>query len=224
MRVVIAGAGLVGSGLAAHLMRNRHDVVVIEADRDTCERVYSQLGVTTIHGSATSITTLEEAEVGAADCAAATMRRDSDNLAFTLLARHMGVGRVIARMRDPRYEQAYRLAGVTRVLNIVGLYLNQFAWEIEEPAMKEVTSLGGGKASIVFINVQEDSKAAGRTIAELGRDPNFPQECVIAGIFRPSSGEFIIPRGHVAVEAGDRVYLAASTGEISRAAAYLHGK
>ncbi len=224
MRIVIAGAGMVGRGLAARLVANKHDVVVVESDREVCERIYSQLGVTAIHGSATAIGRLEDAELRRADCAAGTMRRDSDNLCFALLARHMGVPRIIVRMRDPRYEEAYKLAGVTRVLNIVDLYLNQFTWEIEEPTMRELTAFGEGEASIVFVKASEKSRAAGRQIAEIAQDADFPHDCVIVGIFRPSTGEFIIPRGDVVVEAADRVYLAARSDEIRAAARYLTGK
>ncbi len=224
MRVVIAGAGMVGRGLARRLVAGKHDVIVIDADRQTCEQVYSEIGVSTVHGSATSIATLEDAELDRAECAAGVMRQDSDNLAFALLARHMGVERIIVRMRDPRYEEAYKLAGVTRVLNIVDLYINQFTWEIEEPEMRELTAFGEGRASIVFVRVADTSRAAGRSVSEIAQDSDFPGECVIVGIFRPESGEFIIPRGHVTVEAGDRVYLAAQTAAIRRAARLLGGK
>jgi trk system potassium uptake protein TrkA len=224
MRVVIAGAGLVGRGLAQRLAAGRHDVTVVELDREVCERVYSQIGVATIHGSATSISVLEEAEVGRADCAAGVMRSDADNLTFSLLAKSMGVPRIIVRMRDPRYQDAYRQAGATSVLNIVGLYLNQFTWEIEDPSMREVTSLGQGRASIVFVKVSEKSPGDGRTVAEIAKDAEFPTDCVIAGIFRPATGAFIVPRGHVAVAAGDRVYLAAHSDAIRQAVRYLGRK
>ena len=221
MRVVIAGAGLVGRGLARRLIEGKHDVVVIDADRETCERVYSQLGVTAVHGSATSIYTLEDAEVGRAECVAGLMRRDSDNLCFALLAKHLGAQRIIVRMRDPRYEEPYRLAGVTRVLNIVDLYLNQLTWEIEEPGVKEVTTFGEGNASIVFAKMPEHSRAAGRTVAEITQDADFPTDCVLAGVFRPATGQFIIPRGSAVVEVGDRVYLAGYTQQLRRAIRYF---
>ncbi|MFW6118718.1 MAG: potassium channel family protein [Planctomycetota bacterium] len=221
MRIVIAGAGMVGAGLAERLVAGKHDVVVVDADREVCERVYSEIGVTAIHGSATSITTLEEAELDRAECAAATMRRDSDNLCFAVLARHMGVQRIIVRMRDPRYEEAYKLAGATRVLNIVDLYINQFTWEIEEPNLQELTAFGEGKASIVFIKVPAESPAAGKTVADIAQDSNFPDNCTIAAIFRSETGQFILPRGHATIEAGDRVYMAANTDDIRRAARFL---
>ena len=221
MRVVIAGAGMVGTGLARRLMEGKHDVVVIDADRETCERIYSQLGVSTIHGSATSIAVLEDAEFNRAECAAGTMRADADNLCFAVLARHMKVPQIIVRMRDPAYEEAYKLAGATRVLNIVDLYINQFTWEVEQPSMREVAAFGEGRASIVFVRVPDESRAAGLTIEQIARNADFPTDCVIVGILRADTGQFIIPRGHVTVQAGDRVYLAANTTEIRKAARWL---
>jgi trk system potassium uptake protein TrkA len=221
MRIVIAGAGLVGRGLARRLSVNRHDVTVVESDREICEQVYSELGVQTICGSATSIATLEEAELGRANCAAAAMRRDSDNLCFALLAKHMGVSRIIVRMRDPRYEQAYRLAGVTRALDSVELYLNEFVWEIEEAAIKEVTAFGEGRARIVSVRVPEGSKAAGRTVGELTQQAGFPADCVIIGLLRPATGEFILRRAQVTIQSGDHVYLAAYMDDMPKATRHL---
>jgi len=221
MRIVIAGAGLVGRGLARRLVAGKHDVTVIEAERHICEQVYSQIGAHAICGSATSIATLEEAEVERADCAAAAMRDDGDNLCFALLAKHMGVRKIVARMRDPRYEEPYRLAGVTRALDSVEMYLNEFVWEIQETPIKEVASFGEAQARIVFVRVPEKSRAASRTIVQITKDDDFPQDCVIVGLFRPSTGQFIIRRGDLEVRADDRLYLGASTDGLLRAARYL---
>ena len=87
--------------------------------------------------------------------------------------------------------------------------------------MQEVTALGQGKASIVFVNVPESSRAAGRTIAEIAHDENFPADCVIVGILRQPDGDFVVPRGHVKLEAGDRVYLAAHTTAIRQAVRFV---
>ena len=55
MYIVIAGAGLVGRGLAEKLVSAGHDVVVIDQDKDVCEWIASHLGAMTFHGSATRI-------------------------------------------------------------------------------------------------------------------------------------------------------------------------
>ena len=119
----------------------------------------------------------------------------------------------------PGPQEAYRAAGVTDVINIVDLYLDQFTMEIEHPKLQRVATLGGGAASIVIVSVPEDSSGAGETIAEITQAKNFPEDCVIAGIYRED--EFIIPRGKRTILSGDRVFLAAATNDIEGAARYL---
>lgn len=219
MYIVIAGAGLVGRGLTKRLVRNKHDVVVVDSDEEVCNRVYQDYGAVSINGDATDVEVLEEAGLDKADVSVATMRRDADNLSFSLLANNYGVSRVFARMRNVKYEEAYRAAGVTDVINIVDLYLNQFTMEIEQPKLQRVAIFGGGEASIVVVSVPGDSKGAGETIADITKDKKFPEDCVIAGIYRED--EFIIPRGKRTIMTGDRVFLAAAINDIEGAARYL---
>lgn len=219
MYVVIAGAGLVGRGLTKRLVNKKHDVVVVDIDEEVCNRVYQEYGAVSINGDATNVDVLEEAEVGRADVAVGTMRRDPDNLTFSLLADNFGATRIFARMRNTKYEEAYRAAGVTDVINIVDLYLDQFTMEIEQPKLQRVATLGGGKASIVIVSIPEDSKGAEETIAKITQDEKFPEDCVIAGIYRKD--EFIIPRGNRTIKTGDKVFLAAALEDIEGAAKYL---
>lgn len=219
MYVLIAGAGLVGSGLAKRLVRKKHDVVVVDSDEEVCDRVYREYGAVSVNGDATDVEVLEEAGLGRADVSVATMRRDADNLSFSLLADNFGVSRIFARMRNVKYEDAYRAAGVTDVINIVDLYLDQFTMEIEHPKLQRVATLGGGKASVVIVSVPENSRGAGESIAEITQDKKFPEDCVIAGIYRED--EFIIPRGNRTILSGDRIFLAAATNDIEGAARYL---
>ena len=221
MYTVIAGGGAVGQSLARVLIAHKHDVVVIDQDRLICEDIASRTGALVRLGNATDIEVLEEAGLEKADVAVAATPNDADNLAFGVLARHFGVPRVMARMRNEKYEAAYKTAGVTRIINVVELFVHQLALEIEQPQLQQVASFGGGKASITVAVVPPNSIAHGKTVADIASSSSFPDACVIAGIFRDATGEFIIPRGMREVLAGDRVFLAADTTNISRAAAYL---
>lgn len=221
MYIVIAGGGAVGQALARALIEHKHDIVVVEQDRAVCEGIAARTGALVRLGNATDIEVLEEAGLDKADVAAAVMPHDADNLAFAVLARHFGVPRVVARMRNEKYAAAYETAGVTKIINIVDLFVNQLALEIEQPQLRQVASLGGGKASVTIAVIPKNSAAHGKTVADIAKDELFPKACVIAGIYREATEEFIIPRGMREVRSGDKLFLAADAENISRAAAYL---
>jgi len=222
MYIVIAGAGLVGSGLAERLIEARHDVVVIDQDKAVCEWIASRLGVPALHGRSTDVDILEQAGIARADVGVGTTRVDADNLAFALLARSFDVPRVIARMRDPRYEAAYRRAGVTTTIHVSDVFINQLMLDIEEPHLRRVATFGAGKAAIVVDTVPEGALVSGQTVSQCAADPEFPGDCVITGIYRAETQQFIIPRGSAEVRAGDRVFLVAEYATLRKASRFLH--
>jgi trk system potassium uptake protein TrkA len=224
MYVVVAGAGLVGGGLAARLADAHHDVVVIDNDRTVCERVAASIGAHVLCGRATDVDVLEQAGMARADVAVSTLRNDADNLAFALLAGSFDVPRVIARMRDPRYESAYKKAGVTATSHIVDVFVNQLLLEIEEPHLRQIAVFGAGNAAIVVDTVPDGAAVNGKTVSEIAADPSFPSECVITGIYRRDDSEFVIPRGSAEVRDGDRVFLVAAHRDLKQASWFLHRK
>lgn len=221
MYVVIAGGGAVGGSLAGMLVANRHDVVVIEREQRLCETIATRGGALTLHGTATNIEILEQAGIEKADVAVAALPIDGDNLAFALLARHFKVPRIIARMRNARYEEAYKLAGVIRTINVADLFVRQLVLEIEQPKLQHVAGFGRGKGVIVAVTIPENAAVDGSTVQQIAADADFLDDCNIAGIFRESTEEFIIPRGHIVVRAGDRMFLAANSSGVRYAARVL---
>ena len=221
MYVIIAGGGLLGGSLAKKLSEGHHDVVVIEREQAVCEQIAARVGALVIHGTATEIDTLDEAGMDKADVAVGALPFDGENLAFTILARNFEVPRIMARMRNPRYETAYKIAGVSKCINVSEFFVNQLVLEIEEPQLRQVASFGSGQAAIVVATIPEGARASGKTVKDIAQDEQFPRECIIAGIFRKQSEEFIFPRGGIEVLAGDQVFLAADTANIRKAAQFL---
>jgi len=224
MRIVIAGAGLAGRRLIAGLTANRHDVIVIDLNRDICELVSSKLGVVAICGNATDITVLEEAEVGKVDVAVALLRQSADNLAFSLLARGAGVKRIIARMRNPKYREAYEQAGVTSIIDVTGLFLDQLLLEIEHSQIHQLATFSSGKGVIVSLKVPTPSRALGKTIPEIAADRRFPKECVIASLIRAEGNQLVMPTGLERLLAEDQLVLCGTVKAIAEAADYFQIK
>ena len=208
MRVVIAGAGMAGRRLIARLAADRHDVVAIDLNRDVCEMVSAKLGVPAICGNATDVVTLEETEISRANVAVGMMRQSADNLAFCLLAKSAGAKRIITRMANPKYAHAYKQAGVTTVIDVVGLFLDQLVLEIERPDIYEIASFGAGAGAIISVIIPERSHIIGKTVHDIAADRRYPRNCLIVGLSR-AGRPLIIPHGSELIRAGDQLILSA---------------
>jgi len=222
MYILIAGAGLVGRELAERLIEARHDVVVVDQNRSVCEWLSSRLGAMAYCGIATDMDTLEQAGVEKAEVAVATMRSDADNLAFSLLAKASKVPRIIARLRDQRYQSAYQEAGVATTVRVADVFVNQLLLEVQDPHLQQVAVFGGGRAAIVVDTVPEGAPVSGKRVSEIAAAADFPSKCVITGIYRPGDREFVIPRGSAQILAGDRVFLVAEQSDLRKASKVLH--
>jgi len=218
MRIVMAGAGVTGRRLAGKLADGRHDLVVVDLNRDLCEALSAEFGVVAVCGNATDIATLEEAEIERADVAVGLMRSNADNLAFCLLARGAGVERIIARMPNPKYRAAYERAGVTSILDVAGLFLDRLVLEIEHPPVHQVASIADDQGAIVWVTIAEGSAAVGRPLDELRADRRFPHGCVISGLIRADTDRLLFPAGRDRLLQGDRVLLVGTIEGLARAA------
>ncbi len=217
MRIVVAGAGVTGRRLVGQLAGSRHDVVVIDLNRELCEALSAEYGVIALSGNATDISTLEAAEISRADVAVALMRSSADNLAFSLLSRGADVERIIARMPNPKYRSAYERAGVTSILDVAGLFLDRLVLEIERPPVHQVAAIADGKGAVVWVEVAERSPAANRALDEVRQERRFPYGCMITVLLRAGGTQLLFPTGRDRLLPGDRVLLVGTIEGLTRA-------
>ena len=221
MRIIVAGAGVTGYLLLKMLVAKKHDVVVIDVDREVCEEVYAETGAMTIHGSATDIRILEKAGMPNSDVVLCLVRHDSDNIAISILAKSLGVKSIIALLRKPEYAPAYKSAGVTTIISLTDLLLHQLMMEIEQPNVKSIMPLGGGKAEIYAVEIPPGAKSIGMTVREITEQRGFPQECVFVGIYHEDSDIFCIPRGDHDLKEWDTIFLVSNGQYIKPATDFL---
>lgn len=220
MYIIIAGGGIAGRNLTKNLVQ-KHDVIVIEKEQSVAEKIYSRYGAVTVLGSATRIDILKEAGIEKCDIAIAVMRNDADNLSFSLLAKNFGVEKILVRMREPEYQNAYQMAGATNIAATMELIVDRFITDIEEPDVRKVASLGDGKAEVSILTIPPESTISGMKISEIVSQKNFPENCVIAGIYDKSQDRYIVPRGNREIFAGNQVFLVASEDDMKRAADFF---
>lgn len=221
MYIIIAGEGIIGQQITKILVENKHDVVAVDKNPEVCESIYAETGALTILGNATDIHVLEQAGAKKADAVICLMHHAADNIACALLAKSLGVPRIISRLRNPAYEEAYRLAGVTGIVRVADLLVNELMMEIEQPKIRKVVTLGSGKAEIYAVKIPLKAKSVGMSIKEIAEKKDFPEQCVFVGNYDEDKGNFQIPRGGNVLHEGDTVFLVSTSQYIKQAADFL---
>lgn len=216
MKILIAGGGRVGGALAARLVAEHHQVTVVEKDQATCNRLFEDIGVVTVCGDANDPHVLESAGISSADIAAGVLARDAENLAFSTLVRSMSSARVMVRMLDSRYRDAYRLAGVSELVEEAEVVVAKMTTAIDFPQVAGSLPLAAGTAILFELEVSARSLVSGRTVAQVRGLPDFPRECVFIGLVDPE-GRITLPDGNTVLRAGHTIILVARRAELARA-------
>jgi len=217
MYIIVVGAGIIGAQITKMLVENKHDMVVIDIDPEVCEAVAAETGALTIVGNATQINVLEKAGAAKADVILCLMHNAADNIACALFARSLGIPRIIARLRNPRYEEAYKLAGVTSIIRMADLLISQFMMEIEQPKVRKIMTLGGGIAQVYAVKIPQNAKNGGATVKDITAKRRFPKECAFVGVYKEEKGDFLIPRGNHKIEEEDTIFLVTKSQFIKEA-------
>ncbi len=221
MYIVIAGGGLAGSALATELANKKHDVVVIDANKEACERLYASTGIVTINGNASEIENLKEAGIEKADLAIGALYLDVDNLTFALLARSLGVQRIIVKMRNPAYEEAYKMAGVTSIVDMISMIRTRVMTEIETKNMRVIAPIRDGEMQLVVFQVPASWPKEGVSVRELAKNKQFGHNYIVAGVFSAAGEKLYIPKGDDIIYPGDRIFMAADGATLKSVSDFL---
>lgn len=201
MKVAIAGAGSVGTAIAADLHRNGHDVIVLEQDPELVERLRPTLDVTWIAADACEVSSLDAAGVGSADVVVAATGDDEDNLVVSLLAKQeFAVPRVVARVNHPKNQWLFNPSwGVDVSVSTPQLLTALVEEAVSVGALVRLLQFQGGSAHLVEVTLADDSPAAGTPIADLG----VPREATVVAVVR--ADRLVVPRGDTVLQPGDEV-------------------
>ena len=217
MRVVIVGAGTVGTGVAAALADD-HEVTVVDRDEQRADDLQYELDVLTLAGDGTSLSALEPARVDEADMFIACTDDDETNLVACGTAKTLGDPFTISRVRSVEYlrtwERSSRAFGVEFMVCSDLLTAEQLVRIIGLPAALDVEPFGGGLVLAAEFEIPESS-ITGNTIAETDQF----ESLTVAGLFR--GDQLLIPGGETVIEPGDRAVVIGSPASVQALAVAL---
>ena len=214
MRILIAGAGSIGSKLAENLAQEGHDVAVVEQNPRVATRLAEKLDILVVTGNAASPKVIESAGVEETDMLIALTDSDATNILVSLLGREYGVTTKIARIRSLEYTQpgsrlTPRDLGIDRVINPEQITIQEMIQLLEIPGSTEVADFGGGEVKLIGFEVEQGANIVGRSLAELKQQLSADPFLIVA-ILRDA--ELIIPTGHDRVQAHDKIYVFMPSG------------
>lgn len=212
MRIVIAGAGEVGSHLAKMLSNENHDIVLIDVDEEKLRRIGSTHDLMTLHGSATSFSLLKDSGIHKADLFIAVTASEDTNISAAIFGKKLGAGRTIARIDNQEYlkynyKELINSAGVDYMIYPEMIAANEVVGLLHQTGMADLVDFSRGKLTMYMIKLDEDAPIIGRTLLE--STPRGDLEFRAVAITRDTAT--IIPRGSDRFEVNDHVYVITST-------------
>lgn len=211
MRIVILGAGQVGSFLAKNLS-SEHEIVIIEKDKDTVERLRELLDVLIIEGDGDNPQILKEAEIDKCDIMLSVSGDDKTNILASSWSASVGVPKIIVRIRDRNYLDYPKILerpkvyivhpGAIMAEKIISLISSPYAWKTETLAM--------GKIKMLKLKVEESTPIVGQKLKDLG-----PAKAWIF-VALSKNGEIMIPTGETRLEAGDYIFALGAPDVLSK--------
>lgn len=205
LNIIIVGCGKVGTTLIEQLVKEGHDITIIDKNSDKVQEIASYYDIMGLVGNGASYSVQMEAGIEHADLIIAVTNSDELNLLCCTVAKQVGNCAAIARVRTPDYsrEVGYlqEKLGLAMIINPELEASKEAARILYLPTALEVNSFAHGQAELIKFKIPDGNLLGGMTIADLGR--TLAPEIVICAIER--NGEVYIPSGDFLMQTGDIV-------------------
>ncbi len=208
---------MVGSTLAARLARDRHDVVIVESDRERLQGLADDLDVQVVAGNGTAVEVLRQAGIEECDVLFACTSSDEANMVVALMGSALfKVPRVVARLRDRSHEASFaaiaqRLGGEHVCINPDQAAVEKILSLLPVPGAVDVVTFLDGRLIIAGFPIPAGSDFEGLLLSHLRL--LFPSPPVLAVAIRRGEESFV-PHGEDEFRAGDLAYFAIDPHEL----------
>jgi trk system potassium uptake protein TrkA len=218
MRIIIIGAGAVGSYLAERLSTEGQDVVVIEDNEHRVAELQSHLDAMVILGNGASSHTLEEAGAAKADLVIAASNSDGANVLACHTAKELGAATTIARIEDPEIAEGATRLGVDVVIDPSATAAEELVGVVGMGGASELIQFADGKLVMVGGIVAPNAPITTDTLHQL-RVRSAEWGWVVAALVR--DGRTIVAHGSTTVQAGDHALVMTTDDRVDAATKIL---
>lgn len=206
MKIVIAGAGEVGTHLAKLLSNEEQDIILLDSDQDRLDDINDKYNLMTWNGSTSSFEALRDVGVSGADLYIAVTPFETRNITSCAIAKKLGAKRTIARIDNseflrPKNGKILKEIGVDNLIYPEDLAADEIASSLAHNWASYWGELHDGKLLLIGVRLHNDNALINHQLKDL---PVKTHDFHVAAIKRNNTT--IIPRGDDEILYDDTVY------------------
>ena len=206
MKIIIAGAGAVGTHLAKLLSREHHDITLIDETAEKLENIGANFDLMTICASPSSIEALKDADVGSADLFIGVTPDEAHNMTCCMLASKLGARKTVARVDNseyiqPEHAEFFKNVGIHSLIYPEMLAGQEIMHNIKRSWVRQWWEFHDGALIMLGVKVRESARILDVPLRELC-GPESPFHVVAV----KRRGDTLIPHGNDHIECGDVVF------------------
>lgn len=206
MKIIIAGAGAVGTHLSKLLSREKEDIILMDDDEERLSSLGSNFDLMTVVASPTSIAALKDVGVNGTDLFVAVTPDESRNITACMLATNLGAKKTLARIDNyeyllPKYKDFFNKLGVHSLIYPEMLAAKEIVASMKMSWVRQSWEFCGGNLILLGVKLRERAEILNIPLYELGAK-DIPYHVVAI----KRGNETIIPRGDDMLKLYDIVY------------------
>ena len=206
MKIVIIGLGTIGKTILKTLSKEKHNITLIDENKDKIEELISKYDVSAVIGNGARMDIQKEASVKTADLVVALTDSDELNIFACMVARKVGAKNTIARVRNHDYSNQIAEMkddlGISMLVNPEKDTANEIFNLINLPSIVQVEHFAKGRVLLVEILAEKGCLLIGESLYSLGK--KFSTKVLICAVQR--NGQVFIPSGNFTIEEGDKLH------------------
>ena len=215
MKIIIVGAGTVGTVICSRLAQEAHNITLVDQDLAVVTEMSNKYDVIGVQGNGASVSTLKKAGADKSDLLIAVTDQDELNILCCACAKHLGTKHTIARVRNPEYGELMQMVkndlNLSLTINPELAVAKEISRMLRFPFAAKVDTCYHGRVEMAEFIIGKNSPLSGMTLAQL--HTKLDLRFLICGVLRKEHA--YIPKGDFILAEGDRICLTAHDEEMT---------